>query len=443
MYEQEFKQIFSYADSKTDEIEILLSAAKSFTVKINQQEVESFNYSDAKGIGVRVIKNGKVGYAYTEKFDEESFKIMIDDAVENSATIESDEVVVLDNYPDISNKPNVYNEALNDVDVKDKIELAKKLEALAKNGDDRVINVPMSVYSDSNVYYRIANSKGLDKEDKANYAFSYVGVLVEENKEKRMAYDFKITRDFSEFNAEDIAAKAVKKSIDLLNAKEFETGTYPVVFNQETMATMLATFSSVFSAKSVQEGKSLLKDKIGQSVVDEKINIVDDALHPDGMGTQAFDSEGYPAQKTSLIEKGVLKSYLHNSITALKDGVKSTGNGTRGYKGSLGVGTTNFYLEPGTSKVEELFAGKEKIVEIVSLAGMHSGANPISGDFSLSAEGFLWEKGVRQYSLKQFTISGNFLDMLNSVDLIADNFEFDTSSIGASSVLIKEMAISS
>ena len=442
MYTSEFQTIFAYAKDKTDETEILLSAVNSFSVKINEQNVESFNYSDSKGIGVRVVKRGKVGYAYTEKFDEETFKRIVDGAIENAKYTEDDDVVIMENYPENSDNPNVYSESLDKVDVVDKIQLAKNLEKYDKEADKRVFNVPYAVYGDGKSYSRIANSKGLDREDTHNYAYAYVGALSAEKDDKRMGMDYHITRDFGEFDPKKMAVEGVKKSTDLLNGKPAESGKCAVVFNNEMMATMLATFSGIFNAKSVQEGRSLLKGKIGQIVADEKVTIVDDSLYPNGFSTSAFDSEGYPTEKTILIEKGVLKSFLHNTITARKDSVKSTGNGSRGYKGTLGISTSNFIIEAGEHKETDLFKKHDKIIEIVSLQGMHSGANAISGDFSLGAQGFLWKNGKRQHSLKPFTVSGNFLQMLSGVEAIADNFKFDMSSNGASSILINELNIS-
>ncbi|MEA2095245.1 MAG: TldD/PmbA family protein [Candidatus Cloacimonadota bacterium] len=442
MYNKEFKTIFSYAKDKTDEIEILLSAGNSFSVKINEQNIESFNYSDSKGIGVRVIKEGKIGYSYTEKFDEETFKHIVDEAIENAKYTEDDDVVIMENYPENTDSPNVYSKELDKVDVVDKIQLAKDLEKYAKESDKRVFNVPYAVYGDGKSYSRVANSKGLDREDIQNYAYAYIGALSAEKDDKRMGMDYHITRNFREFDPIKMAEESVKKSTNLLNAKPAESGKYAVVFNNEMMATMLATFSGIFNAKSVQEGRSLLKGKIGERIANEKVTIVDDGLHPNGFSTSAFDSEGYPTERTILIENGVLKSYLHNTITARKDGVKSTGNGSRGYKGTLNISTSNFIIEAGEHKEADLFAKHDKIIEIVSLQGMHSGANAISGDFSLGAQGFLWENGKREYSLKPFTVSGNFLQMLSGVEAIADNFKFDMSSNGASSILINELNIS-
>lgn len=442
MYTSEFQTIFAYAKDIVDETEILLSAGNSFSVKINEQNVESFNYADSKGIGVRILKDSKVGYAYTEKFDEETLKAIVDEAIENAKYTEDDDVVIMENYPKNPDSPNVYSEALDKIAVPDKIQLAKNLEKYAKDADERVFNIPYAVYADGKSYSRVANSKGLDKEDIQNFAYAYVAALSAEGDDKRMGLDFHITRDFTQLDPKKMAEASVQKSTDLLNGKSIDSGKYAVVFNNEMMATMLATFSSIFNAKSVQEGRSLLKDKIGQKVANDKVTIVDDGLHPEGFSTSAFDSEGYPTERTVLIDKGVLKGYLQNTITARKDGVKSTGNGSRGYKGTLNISTSNFLIEVGDHKEEDLFGKHDKVIEIVSLQGMHSGANAISGDFSLGAQGFLWENGKRSYSLKPFTVSGNFLDMLSGVEAIADNFKFDMSSNGASSVLIKEINIS-
>ena len=442
MYDKKFKTIFEYAKDKTDDIEIMLIADNSFSVRINEQEIESFKYADSKGISVRVIKDGNVGYAYTEKFDSETFRMIVDEAVENSKFSENDEVVSLENYPDINVKLNVYSEELDKVDVEDKIIFAKEMEKQAKELDKRVFNVPYSMYGDGKSFLKIANSKGLDKEDTQNSAYGFCVVLTQEEDDKRSGLDFAIGRDFSKFDAKKLADKSVEKAVSLLGGKQVESGKYPVVFNNDMMATMLSTFSSIFSAKSVQEGKSLLKGKLEEQIANEKVTIVDDALYPEGFSTRAFDSEGYPSQKTMLLEKGKLKSFLHNTQTARKDGVKSTGNGSRSYKGSLNISPSNFYLEQGNIKEEDLFKKHAKTIEIVALQGMHSGANPISGDFSLSAEGFLYQDGKRLHSLKQFTVSGNILQLLKDVEMIADNFKFDMDSIGAASVLIKELAIS-
>ncbi len=442
MYKKEFQTIFDYAEGKVDEIEILLSANDSFSVKINEQNIESFDYADSNGISVRVIKDDKMGYSYAEKFDEKTLQMIVDEALENAKFTEDNEIAYMSNHDDVDNKPKLYSKELDKVDINDKITFAKNLEKISKETDKRVFNVPYAALGNGKTFVKISNNKGLNKEETQNYMYAYVASLCAQDDDKRMGMEFVIGRDFSKFNAAKLAKKSVQKSTELLGGIEIESSPYPVVFNNEMMATMLSTFSGIFNAKAVHEGRSLLIDKIGTKIANDKVTIIDDALHPDGFSSRSFDSEGFPSKRNILIENGKLKTYLHNTQTARKDNVSSTGNASRGYKGTLGISPSNFYLKKGQNSEKELFKQHDKLVEIVSLQGMHSGANPISGDFSLSAEGFLYENGKRSTSLKQFTVSGNIIDLLKNIELIADNFRFNMSSIGAPSVLVSKLDLS-
>ncbi len=442
MYNKEFEKIFKLAENKVDEIEIYLSKNNSFSVAIDKQEIEEFKYADSIGLGIRILKDGKIGYAYTEDLSDEAFEMIINEAIEGCKILEDISTLELNNYPSIQTKLDIYNPELNDIDVNDKIAKAKKLEKLAVEADSRVVNVPRTLFGDGKNYVKIANSKGLNKESISNIAYAYVSVLVGNESEKRSGFEFSLNRNFDEIIPEKIAEIAVNKGLELLDAKNVVPGVYPIIFNNEMMAAMLSTFATIFSSKSVQEGRSLLKGKIGDSIGGENINIYDDALHKDGNATRPFDSEGYPSQKTVLVEKGILKNFLYNTETAAKDNVKSTGNGSRSYKGNLSVNPSNLYIDQGKFSKKELYQKFPKVIEIVSLQGLHSGANTISGDFSLSGEGFLYENGIRQHSLKDFTVSGNFVEMLKDVIMIADDFKFNLSSVGSASTLVKELSIS-
>ncbi|MBW6515280.1 MAG: TldD/PmbA family protein [Candidatus Cloacimonetes bacterium] len=443
MYDNEFNAIFEKAKDKVDDIEILLSSGKSFSVRIHNQNVESFDYADSIGIGIRIIKDGRVGYAYTEELSDEAFSLIIKEAVANSETVENLEPVFFSNFPDLEQKLDIYSEELDKVKVEAKIDIAKKLESLALAADKRIFNVPYAAYSDGYGYAKIANSKGLHKESKTNHCVAFLMVLAQEGEDKKSGSDFIITRDFQKINPEKLVDKAVRQAIDLLNAEKPDTGQFPVVINNETMGALLSTFSGIFSAKNVQEGKSLLKGRIGQTIANSIVTIIDDGLHPDGMSTAPFDSEGYPSQKTLLINKGILTSFLHNNVTATIDKTKSTGNASRSYKSSLTVSPTNFVLQSGDYSKEDLLKSYDRIIELVSLQGLHSGANPISGDFSLAAEGFLYEKGVKKTGLSDFTVSGNFFQILQDIEKVGNDEIFNMQSCSAPSVLIKKISISS
>lgn len=443
MYDQECKLIIDYAKGRVDDIDIVLSESTSFTVQVLNQEIESFKHSKLRGLGIRISKNGKIGYSFSEDFSDEVLLSLVNEAIENSLIIENDEKAIFANYPDVPMEFPIYDEALGQYKENDKIQFVKDLERYAYEADPRVKNVSMTTYGEYSSYYKVANSKGMNKDYCMNSAYSYTNVLVEEEGDRRSAVEFINSRDFTQFNAKEIATKAVEKAISLLGKLKIESGSYPVVFNNEMSSTLLGTFTEIFSADKVHEGRSLLKGKLNTEIANSKVSIVDHARDPRGYSSVPFDSEGFPTQKTVLIENGVLKSYLHNSITAEVDGVVSTGNGSRSYKGSLSISPSNFMLMPGESKREDLLKSSERVIEIVSLAGMHSGANSTSGDFSLSAEGFLFENGTKVGSLTPFTISGNFVDLLNKVEMIADDFKYDSSSVGSSSILIQSLNISS
>lgn len=443
MYSREFEKIFAIAKDKVDDIEILLSGGKSFSVRIHKQNVETFSYADNCGIGIRVIKDGKVGYSYTEDFSDEALETIVKEAITNSKIIDSAEEVVLSDHPDVTEKPDIYNPELEKITVEEKIEIAKKLEKLALDKDKRVFNVPMATYSDGSSYSKVANSKGLMKEGKTNYCLAYTMVLAQEGEDRKSGSDFIITRDLKRIKPEAIAGKAVAQATELLNAITPESGQYPIILTNEMTSSLLSTFTGIFSAKNVQEGKSLLKGRNGEKIASSIVTIIDDGLHPEGMSTSPFDSEGYPSRKTVLVDKGILKGFLHNTITANKDKTVSTGNASRSYKSSLTVSPTNFVLKSGEESVQELRKSYSTLIEIVSLQGLHSGANSISGDFSLAAEGFLYKDGVKEKGLANFTISGNFFDLLQDIEKIGNDAVFNMSSCSAPSVLLKKITVSS
>ena len=208
------------------------------------------------------------------------------------------------------------------------------------------------------------------------------------------------------------------------------------------MVSLLGAFAGVFFGENAQKGFSLLKGKTGERIASEKVTLRDDALLAGGYGTQPFDSEGVSGKNKAVIEKGVLKTLLYNRKTAKKDGVLSTGNGFKaGLTGSVKTATTNFYLTQGEPTQEELFRQMGNGLFITSLMGLHAGCNAVSGDFSLSAEGFRIEDGKQGRPVEQITIAGNFYKLLESVEEIADDLYFGSNGMGAPSVLVRNLDI--
>jgi len=443
MFEKEFQDIHDLAKKhEIQHYDAYLSKSKSFSVKIFHHDIDTFKYSDSIGLGIRVIIDDITGYSYTEKLDKESLNKALVSAKNNAKAVDFKEIAILENYPSIKEELDIYNKDLENIPVENKIEKAKELEKIALASDKRIINVPHALIGDNESLFKIANSTGLNKEYTTNACYGLSFCLAKEGDETKSGAFEIMSRDFNDIDPKKISKEAAQKALELLGAREIQSGNYPVLFNNEMSATLLSTFWSIFSAKKVQEGQSLMREQLGKNVAHSIVNIIDDALLNTGYNTRPFDDEGYPSQKTVLISDGRLQSYLHNTITALKDGTISTGNASRSFKTSINISPSNLYIKPGSSSKDDLYSVFPKCIEIVQLSGMHSGCNTISGDFSMGAQGFYCEGGQRKYPIHNFTVSGNFLNLLKHIVGLADDLKFKLSAIGSPSILVENLSIS-
>ena len=223
-------------------------------------------------------------------------------------------------------------------------------------------------------------------------------------------------------NSEEIAAKAVADAKRKLGGEPPATGVYPVVFNPEAMCSLLGVFSSVFSSENAQKGLSRLGTMEGEVIAAECVTLVDDPFHKENPMPINFDGEGCPTHKKNVIECGKLNTLLYNMKTAAVAGKETTGNAAKGgYDAPVMVRPFTMYLEAGNLSEDELLAKAGNGVMITSLGGLHAGANPISGDFSLQSSGFTIVDGKKGEYIKSFTVAGNFYDLLKNITALANN----------------------
>jgi len=428
-----------------EDLEIYYSQGRDLSIKVFQKEIDGYKLAEAEGLGLRGKYNQEMGYSYTEKVDETSLDFLVENLIENAKNIDREDKEEIFEGAKEYKKVNNFNNNLEKIEETDKINFVKNLEDEALRIDDRIKSIQECVYGDGFSETIISNTKGLNLKDKSNLAYTYVGVVAKEGKDIQSGFAYKVTNDFKELNFKDIANEAVEEAISKLGAKSIKSGKYPIVLRNNAAAEILEAFSSVFSAERVQKNLSLLKDKLHEKIASEIITLVDNPYMDKGYASSAFDSEGVPTKEKNIIEKGVLNTYLHNLKTALKDGVDSTGNASRSsYKSSIGISPTNMYIEPGEKKLDALINGVEEGLMITDVQGLHAGLNPISGDFSLSAQGFLIQKGEIKEPVNQITISGNFLEMLKNVEEVGKDLRFGLPSnayIGSPSLKIKNLDV--
>ncbi len=445
---QEFKsRVFQAGQGAgLEEMEIYFSHSRSFSTRIFQKEVDDYRVSVEQGVGFRARFQGKVGYAYAETLDDESVDLLIDGAKANAQIIDSDDDIEF--FPGSPEYPEVvaFDPGIEAVTAEEKIEFAKTLETEAFATDERVsmVNWATAGYGETEVY--MANTKGLEQSFRRNGAYSFVSAVVRQGEQVKTGLRMVFGNDWAQFDAKKLAREAVQEATSLLGAESLPSGDYPVLLRHDVAQDLLATFASVFSAEAVQKGLSLLAGKLEQPIASTLVTLVDDPLLKNGGASASFDGEGVATRAKNVIEKGKLITFLHNLKTAKKDGVESTGNASRAsFKSPVGISPTNFFIQPGTLDYEALIERMGDGIIIINVQGLHSGADAVSGDFSLGAYGYLVENGAIVRPIEQITIAGNFFKLLEAVEAIGSDLEFGSPSsrghVGSPSLLIRHLSV--
>ncbi len=421
--------------------EIFYSKGSSFSVSIYKGNIEKYRINENGGFCFRGLYNGNMGYYFSESTDIDADSV-IENTKENAeiVTVEDKEFIYEGDksYPSV----NVYNSKIEEITAEQKIQSALNIEKYALAYDSRItVNSAMVASGESYVY--ISNTRGLEVSEKGNHILAYVEVMVSENNETKEKGDIWIGNDISDLDEKKLAESACNKALSALGASSVKSGSVKAIIENETFADILECFVGNFYAENVQKGFSLLKNKLDTAVASEAVSITDNPLMEGGYQTTAFDSEGVASRSKKIIDKGILKTYLYNLKSANIDGVKSTGNGFKGsFRTAVGTSFTNFYIEKGSNEIKDAISSIDYGVFINDVAGLHSGTNSISGDFSLAAEGFLIENGKLTRPVNQITIAGNFYEILKNIDIVCSDIKFNSSSVGSPSVYINNIEIS-
>ncbi len=423
------------------EAEVFAVDSTSTTIDVRDQKVDAFNIASSRGIGLRVILDGRLGFSYTSGLTSQATDRLIDESFVNAINNEIDEY---NGFPEGDHKPplldNYYDIDLKRVSEAEKIEKAMLLEKSALNYDSRIKKVRQASYRDSENSTVILNSRGVDISFNDTLCSTSILSVAEDDSGSETGWEFDFNRFCSKLEIEKVGVTAAQKAVGMLGARRIETCNLPAVLAPNVAADFIGILTSSLYADSIQKGKSILGDKLQSNIASPVINLVDDGLLGGGIGSAPVDSEGTPMQRTFLIKEGYLQNVLHNTYTARKWGVSSTGNSIRmGFKGLPGVGVTNLFIENGPISEKDLIEDVEDGIYISETMGVHT-ANTISGDFSIGISGYRIEKGEVLYPVKGIAISGNILNLLNKIDGVADNLRF-FGRIGSPGIKVSEVMI--
>ena len=436
-------KLFEKASLKgIDEFEIYFLSNLNTSIKIYQGKIENFSNNQNQGISFRGMVDGKMGYSYSESMEDEDIDFLINEVIENASCIESlDKQFIYGektNYTDTI----TYSSAIENLDIDLVKDFLIKMEEYALSIDERVKKVNFCSFAMGSGEKIIKNSKGLELHSKENICYTYISVIAEENGVVKTGSHFQLGRDFSKFDYKELSEVAVKRALNKFGTIALTEVPKTCVIENLAFSSLLGAMSNIFSAEAVQKNISKLKGKLNDSVASSIVTLVDDPFLKDGLANSSFDDEGVPTSYKKIIQDGILKTYLYNLKTAYKDGVSSTGNGVKGsYKGTVGISSFNLYIKPSDKSFDKMIENIKEGIFITDFAGLHSGLNTISGDFSLAGDGFYIKDGKIDRPLNQITISGNFFGLLKNIKDIANDIKFSFSSVGSPSIMVEGLKV--
>jgi PmbA protein len=423
------------------EAEAYLSYNREFSAEVRNGQAETIKVALDRGLGLRVVQNGRVGFAYTSDLEKESMKNIADQAIANARETAADPYRIFPSPSSLYPELDLYDTVLIKTSVEAKIDLAKAMEEAARAFDPRVKIIESSNYQDIEACVTLVNSKGIKNSYRATYCGIYLSLVAEEGEDQQTGFAMDYRLRFEDLDAVKIGREAAFRAVRMLGAKPVSTRKTAVLFDPHVAAGFLDLLGPALTAEAVQKGRSLFMGRVNQPVAAQAVNIIDDGILPGGIASAPFDGEGVQMSRKTLIERGILKGYLHNTYTAAKENVASTGNCMRSsYKSAPDVGTTNFFIQPGGYTADELINSTGSGIYITEVIGMHT-ANPISGDFSVGATGILIENGQLTQPVRGIAIAGNIQEVLQQIDGIGSDLVF-FGGHGSPTIRIARMVVS-
>lgn len=419
-----------------DASECTLSVATRFHVEARDRALDKLERSTGTSLQVRVFVAGRRATLSTSDLTAEGLRAGIDAAVQAAQHVAADPLAALpEDFATDLPLLDLYDPALADRDDAAKIDDALELERLAREADVRIVNSSGSHYSDSVGVTALANSEGFAGAYASSRASRSSGPIAIDAGHKRVGHYGTAARHFNGLESLDaVAGLAVTRAVEMFGARKPHGARLPVIFERDVASSVLGDIFAALSGANVATGNSWLAGRIGERIGSPAVTLIDDGRLPGGLGSSPFDGEGVATRRTTAFEAGVLRTYLYDTYYARKLGATSTGSST-----GSGIGPANFHLQPGAGSLAELIAATPRGVLVLDTIGFAT--EHASGTYSRGARGFWIEAGELAYPIDEFTIAGQFPEMLAAVDRVAADLRFD-GAVASPSFRVAEMTIS-
>jgi PmbA protein len=426
-----------------EQVEAFVARSTSTTVRVHGSEVESLTQATSAGIGVRVVRDGRQGFAYAGSLDDAVVSQVLGEARDNARYAEPEEWVGLAS-PDGVQPPQVdlWRDELATMSTDRKVELALELERAVMARDPRITGVRTAQWGDGAGEGAVATSTGISVFGRSTFCHLSVLALASDGDETKTGHGVSVGRAPVDVDLDAAAADAVDRSTRLLGAVKPASGHVTLVLEPRMAATLLGVVAGTLNGESVLKGRSPFADRVGEQIASPLVTLADDPTDPDSLGADTHDGEGLATRRVPLIDGGVLRGFLHNTTTGRRAGVASTASAVRGYRSTPGVGAQALAVTLDSGSLDDLVAGVDHGVLVQSMSGLHSGVNPVSGDFSVGVEGLMVRGGARAEPVREATIASTLQRLLIDVSAVGGEREWTPGGTGAAALVIPGVTLS-
>jgi len=414
-----------------------------FSTLVRLGEVETLKESGARALGLRVFVGKRVAATHTSDFSREGIERLVSSAITLARATSEDPVAGLPdaaNLGSLTQNLDLYYDDVYSLSTADRIDYARRAEAAALACDPRITNSDGGSFDAATGYKVLANSLGFVGEYRRSYcSVSAVPIAQADGSAMQRDYWYSASRTLQKLESpEAVGRKAAERTLRRVGARKVATQKVPVVFDPMVSRGLIDHIFDAVNGDAIYRHASYLAGKLGEQIAGDNITIIDDGTMVGGFGSSPFDGEGVPTRRTVVVERGMLKSYLLNTYTARKLKLETTGNAARGLTGNPGIGSGNFYLQPGDKSPNEILRDIPNGLYVTEFLGF--GVNLVTGDFSRGASGLWIENGELTFPVEEITVAGNLKDMFRNVSAIGNDLEF-RSSIAAPTLRIDGMTV--
>lgn len=407
--------------------ECVVREGDEFSTLVRLGQVETLKESGSKAIGVRVFFGKRAASTYSSDFSAEGLDRMLRSALELAKITSEDPysgIPEAEQLGAISGDLDLYYPDVYSLPGEQRIDYARRAEKAALDADRRIKNSDGGSFDAATGHKVLANSHGFVGEYRRSYcSVAAVPIAQDQNGGMQRDYWYSVARTLHKLESpEHVGKVAAERTLRRLGARKVKTARVPVVFDPLVATSILEHIFEGVNGDSVYRGASFLAGKLGQKIASPIVNVIDDGTMPGGFGTSPFDSEGVPTRRTTVIENGVLRSYLLNTYTAKKLGLQTTANASRGLAGTPGIGPGNYFLQPGTKSPKEIIAAIPAGLYVTEFLG--HGVNLVTGDYSRGASGIWISGGELAYPVEEITVAGNLKDVFLNIAEVGNDLEF-------------------